>query len=98
MSLPVVVEDDAQAEFDEAIDWYSARDSAKAVEFAEAVRAVFTRIGAQPRAHGIVYKDVRMAVVLGFTYCVYYYEEPHRVVVISVFHTSRDPAIWQGRR
>lgn len=98
MSLPVVVEDVAQAEFDEAFDWYDARSASKAVQFAEAVQAVFARIGAHPRAHGIVYKDVRKAVVLGFAYCVYYFEEPQRVVVISVFHTSRDPAVWQGRR
>ncbi|MCU0703699.1 MAG: type II toxin-antitoxin system RelE/ParE family toxin [Fimbriiglobus sp.] len=98
MSLPVVVEDVAQAEFDEAFDWHDARDTARAVRFAEAVRAVFNRIGMQPRAHGVVYKDVRKALVRGFTYCVYYYEEPHRVVVISVFHSSRDPAHWQGRR
>ena len=98
MSLPVFVEDVAQAEFDEAFDWFDQRSAAKAVQFAQAVLAAFTRIGARPRAHGIVYKDVRRAVVLGFPYCVYYYEEQHRVVVISVFHTSRDPAIWQGRR
>lgn len=98
MSLPVILDDDAQAELDEAFDWYDARSAERAAEFADAVEAVFTRIGARPRAHGIVYKDVRKAVVLGFTYCVYYYEEPHRVIVTSVFHTSRDPAIWQGRR
>jgi toxin ParE1/3/4 len=98
MSLPVVVEDVAQAEFDEAFDWYNARDAAKAVEFAEAVLAVFTRIAAHPRAHAVVYKGVRKAVVLGFSYCVYYFAEPQQVVVISVFHTSRDPAVWQGRR
>jgi len=98
MSLPVVVEDDAQAEFDEAFDWYDVRNTAKALQFAEAVLAVFTSIGAQPRAHAVVHKDVRKALVQGFPYCVYYFEEPQQVVVISVFHTSRDPAIWQGRR
>lgn len=98
MSVPVILEDDAQTEYDEAFDWFDARSTAKAAEFEQAVEAVLTRIASHPRAHGIVYKDVRKAVVRGFTYCVYYYEAPHRVVVISVFHTSRDPAIWQGRR
>lgn len=98
MSLPVILEDDAQAEYDEAFDWFDERNDARATEFEEAVDAVLSRIGTRPRAHGVVYKDVRKAVVQGFTYCVYYFEEQHRVVVISVFHTSRDPAIWQGRR
>jgi hypothetical protein len=28
---------------------------------------------------------------------VFYRAEPTRVQVIGVFHSSRDPAIWQGR-
>ncbi len=98
MSLPVILEDDAQAELDEAFDWYDARSAERAAEFATSLEAVFTRIGAQPRAHAVVHKDVRRALVQGFPYCVYYFEEPQQVVVMSVFHTSRDPAIWQGRR
>ncbi len=98
MSLPVVLWEVAQEEFDEAHDWYEARQSGKGEEFEDAVQAAFARIGAQPRAHALVYKDVRKSMVQGFPYCVYYVEEPQRVSVISVFHTSRDPAIWQGRR
>ena len=32
-----------------------------------------------------------------YPYCVYYRVVPGRVVVTAVFHTSRDPAGWQGR-
>ena len=35
--------------------------------------------------------------VIGFPYCVYYREEPGRVLVLAVFHTSRDPTVWQSR-
>jgi hypothetical protein len=35
--------------------------------------------------------------VRGFPYCVYYREESSLVRVLSVFHTSRDPSIWQSR-
>jgi plasmid stabilization system protein ParE len=41
--------------------------------------------------------DVRKAVVNGFPYCLYYREEPSQVRVLAVFHTSRDPSIWQSR-
>ncbi len=44
-----------------------------------------------------VYGDVRKAVVRRFPYVVLYREDAAEVVVIAVFHTSRDPSIWQAR-
>ena len=55
------------------------------------------RISANPLIHARVFGDVRRAVVHKMPYIVLYVPEPNRVVVISVFHTSRDPSIWQGR-
>ena len=54
-------------------------------------------IAASPRLHRVVYKNVRKAVVQRFPYILLYHEESGEVVVISVFHTSRDPARWQSR-
>ena len=61
------------------------------------IRDVFTRIAANPRLHGTVYHDVRKAVVGRFPYVVLYREDAGEVVVIAVFHTSREPSIWQSR-
>jgi plasmid stabilization system protein ParE len=55
------------------------------------------RSQAQPNFYPQVYQDVREAIVSGFPYCVYYVEEPNQVVVLAVFHTARNPSIWQGR-
>lgn len=55
------------------------------------------RIAANPKVHGPVFQDVGKGVVRKFPYCVYYREEPGQVVVLAVFHTSRDPGIWQAR-
>jgi toxin ParE1/3/4 len=62
-----------------------------------AVQRVLDQIAAQPDFYPQVYQDVREALVPGYPYCVYYREEPGQVVVLSVFHTARDPSIWQGR-
>ena len=97
MSLPVVLEPEAQAEFDDGYDFYAARRVRLGRAFADAVEDVLRRIGATPKMHAVVRGDARKAVVPGFPYCVYYIEEPTEVRVISVFHTSRDPKIWQSR-
>lgn len=87
----------ARAEYDEAGDWYERRRTGLGAAFTAAVQRVFDRIAANPRMHGAVLRDIRKAVVKGFPYCVYYRERPSGVVVLSVFHTSRDPKIWQAR-
>jgi plasmid stabilization system protein ParE len=61
------------------------------------VQRAFDRLSANPHIHQIVFADVRKAVVRRFPYCVYYRPHADRVEVIAVFHTSRDPSIWQGR-
>jgi plasmid stabilization system protein ParE len=65
--------------------------------FAEKVQEVLDRIAAMPRMHAKVLGEVRKAVVMRFPFCVYYREEQSCVRVLSVFHTSRDPRIWQSR-
>lgn len=97
MSLPVRFLPEAQAEFDAAVDWYSARGADLAKDFVARIRAVVTRVAANPKMHAVVHADVRKAVVSRFPYIVLYRKEAGELIVVSVFHTSRDPADWQAR-
>ena len=98
MSLPIILQPDARVEYDEAFDWMESRWSGSGVAFADAIQAVFDRIAANPQIHAKIHGEVRRAVVRGYRYYnVYYREESDHIEVLSVFHTSRDPRIWQGR-
>jgi plasmid stabilization system protein ParE len=97
VSLPVVLRDEALAEFDEAFDYYEGQQAGLGADFAARVQRVFDRIAANPLMHSVVFADIRKAVVTRFPYCVYYRAHSTRVEVIAVFHISRDPSIWQGR-
>ncbi len=97
MSLPIVYLRAARAEFDEAHDWLEQQRAGKGDEFSERVHEMLDLVATLPELHQCVYKDVRRAVVRKFSYNVYYRAEPNRIVVVSVFHTSRDPSIWQKR-
>lgn len=98
MSLPVVIRPAARAEFDEAADWYEGQQPGLGADFVAEVQQVLDAIAAHPERFAIAAGDVREAAVSRFPYCVYYRVRADRVAVIAVFHTSRDPAIWQGRR
>jgi plasmid stabilization system protein ParE len=97
MTLPIRFLPEAKDEFDAAADWYEQRRPGLGVTFVERVREVLQRIAATPKIHAIVYQDVRKAVVRQFPYIVLYREDQGELIVISVFHTSRDPSIWQSR-
>ncbi len=97
MSLPLVFRRAARAEFDDAADGYEQRRTGLGAVFTAAVQQVLQQIAAQPDCYPRVHQDVREALVSGYPYCIYYREEPGQVVVLSVFHTVRDPSIWQSR-
>lgn len=96
MSLPIRLLPEAKDEFDVAVDWYE-KHAGLGSEFIKQARQVLDRIAAMPRIHGIVYQDVRKALVKRFPYIVLYREEPTEIIVIAVFHTSRNPTAWQSR-
>ena len=97
MSLPVVFRTAAQAEFDNATAWYESQRAGLGTSFATEVQKVLDTIANQPHGYPIASGDVREAPVSRFPDCVYYRIKPNRIVVIAVFHSSRDPAIWQSR-
>lgn len=54
-------------------------------------------IATTPEAFPEIHDDIREAAVSGYPYAVYYRIDPNQITVLAVFHTSRDPSIWQGR-
>lgn len=97
MNLPIVLRAETEAEFDEAFDWYEAQREGLGPTYAAEVQRVFDRIAANPLIHRIVLTDIRIAVVRRFPSFVFHRPHSDRVEVPAMFHTSRDPSVWQGR-
>jgi toxin ParE1/3/4 len=98
VSLPVVFRPAAQAEYVAAAAWYEARQPGLGADFEAEVQAVLDTIANQPDRYPAAARDIREAPVSRFPYCIYYRERGGRIVVLAVFHQSRDPAEWQSRR
>jgi plasmid stabilization system protein ParE len=93
----LVVSREAEAEYAEAAAWYANRSEALRARFIAQVRDTFAKIEASPERFAFVKPDVRMALVAKFPYAIFFRKDAARVVVLCVFHTSRDPSIWQQR-
>ena len=66
MSLPVVLRDEARAEFDDAFDWYDAQRAGLGAEFVAEVQKTFDRIASNPLPHRTVFADIRRVGVRRF--------------------------------
>ena len=97
MSLPMRMLAEAREELDASIAWYEEQREGLGERFLTRIDEILLRIGASPEVHARIYGEVRKAVVQRFPYIVLYRVEPTEVVVLSVFHTSRNPAEWQRR-
>ncbi|MBW3624673.1 MAG: type II toxin-antitoxin system RelE/ParE family toxin [Armatimonadetes bacterium] len=97
MSRPVVFHPEAQDEMDEAYDWYERQSSGLGEAFLSAVRDVLDRIRQNPESYARIYREVRRGLTRRFPYGVLYRVEAERIVVLSIFHSHRDPRHWQER-
>jgi toxin ParE1/3/4 len=87
----------AESEYDAAVTWYEGQQAGLGAALAAEVRKVLGVIARKPVRYPVAARDIREGPVARFPYCVYYRVRPGQIVVIAVFHTSRNPAEWQSR-
>ena len=97
MTLPISFRAVARAEYDAAIAWYDQARNGLGSEFEAEVQAVLDVASATPSRYAIADGDVREAAVSGFPYCVYYRVRSRKLIILAVYHQSRDPSGWRGR-
>jgi hypothetical protein len=97
MRLTVRFRSSARAEYDLAIAWYDQARTGLGSIFEAAVQAVLDEASVTPDRFPVADGDVREAAVSGFPYCVYYRVRQSLLIVVAVYHQSRDPSGWHGR-
>ena len=89
----------AEKEFDDSIAWYEAKREGLGQEFRATIEEYFQRIADKPEWFPKVRGEVRRAVVLRrFPFVIHFLIEADRIVILSVFHTSREPEQLKYRR
>lgn len=93
----VVFRRQARLEFDDAGDWYEKERTGLGMEFLTEIHLLLQRIANTPEQFPMLHRDVRKAVARHFPYCIYFRERNQRIVVLAVFHSARNPVVWQQR-
>ena len=91
MNRVVVLRRAAEKEFGDAIAWYEAGRAGLGREFRAAIEEYFQRIAGNPEWFPAVRGEVRRAVVRRFPFVIHFLIEKERLVILSIFHTSRQP-------
>jgi plasmid stabilization system protein ParE len=92
MKRGVVLRRLAEKEFESSIAYYENQRQGLGQEFRAAIEQYFQRIADNPEWFPAVRGEVRRAVVVRrFPFAIHFLIEPERIVILSVFHTSRDP-------
>ena len=88
----------AEQEFDGSIAWYESEREGLGREFRVTIEEYFQRILENPEWFPKVRGEVRRAVVRRFPFAIHFLIEADHIVILSVFHTSRDPGQLKTRR
>ena len=101
--MKVVLHSGATAELEEAEDWYEAQRAGLGDDLAAEVESALEAIGEAPMVWprwpgSPPVPFVRRFLLSRFPFALAYIAEPHRVVVLAVAHTKREPGYWFHRR
>jgi plasmid stabilization system protein ParE len=88
---------EAQAELDQAADYYNACQPHLGGDFAREVYATIQNILSHPKAWAPLSKHTRRCLVHRFPYGVIYQLEARTIRIIAVMHLSRKPGYWKNR-
>ena len=88
---------EAEAELDEAVDFYEARKSGLGLEFAREAQASVLQIQQRPEAWAPIGRSCRRYNMNRFPYAIIYAIEPSGIIVIAVMHQKRRPGYWRKR-
>jgi len=97
MARGFIVRPLAEADLEQAANWYNEEQEGLGSRFLSDVDQVFERIRERPQQFPAVSGDIRRALLRTFPYAVYFRQTDEMIRVLAVLHLRRRPGLWQVR-
>ena len=94
MKRRVIISELAQRDTRQARQWYMAKDRDLGGRFLSDVKGTVAKAAAFPEAFPEAEPEIRWVLCENFPYKVFYTIEQEQIVILAVYHTSRDPERW----
>lgn len=98
MTRRLVVSPEAEADIEEAAQWYLERSRELSSAFSEMVERAVSSVADHPFRYRKIQEEVRRAPLDRFPYQIAYEVFDDEVVIWACTHVRRDPEHWQSRR
>jgi toxin ParE1/3/4 len=98
MSRLVRIHEAAEAEINEAADFYDLASPGLGSEFLDEIEHTIRSISEFPEAGPLVQANVRKRTIAKFPYSLVYSVRPDEIRILAVAHHKRRPFYWRGRR
>jgi toxin ParE1/3/4 len=95
MSNMLIIRKRAETQVEEAFHWYERKKRNLGDDFLEAIEESLTAIELNPQAFQLKYKEIRAVYTKRFPYGVFYIVVNKRIIIMAVFHLSRNPKLWR---
>lgn len=97
MRKRIRIQSQAQAEINEAFEWYFKRSPGAAEAFLAEIGASPAQIATHPQLYPSYTTNTRRRVLAGFPYSVIFQEKDDCILVVAVAHAKRRPGYWRKR-
>jgi len=87
----------AQAELDDAFNWYEAQQENLGYQFLNEFDAAIRRIIAFPESYICLDQEIRRCLIKRFSYGIIYGSNNDTIIIIAVAHLHRKPNYWLSR-
>jgi len=97
MKAKKIISSYAKADLSETSKWYERQQKGLGKRFLTEMREAFDIISKSPTGFQIRYDDYRIYFTKIFPYGIHYqyFSEKNEIHIKAVFHTSRNPQIWE---
>ena len=96
----IKIEPEAINDIQEATDWYNEQLQGLGSRFQKQVIVKINSLKNNPSTYAVRYTDVRCMIIKKFPFIVHFTIDENKklVEVFAIFHTSRNPKIWEERK
>jgi plasmid stabilization system protein ParE len=97
MAAELIITPETEQDVEGAYSWYEDHRQGLGEEFLTCVDASIQTICRTPELYPQIHNEYRRALVRRFPYAVFYEYAEGKVIIYSIFHTSRNPEKWRNR-
>lgn len=87
----LILRPQSYSDIEQTFLWYEEQERNLGIDFIEQIEDSFKRIRSNPQSYQIIKKNLRRALVKKFPYAIFYKILDKEILVIAIFHLSRNP-------